>query len=160
MRLSLDLTNDKSTLVQAMARCRQATSHYLGQCWPRPMASCGVTKPQWVKQWWCLQVLFWSSQKPMQRSVHSIDIISCKPTKSSCLHRFPLYLPLVWSHCRILLTMGQQCRDLLFSEPEQETVDLRPNGVIWRNPDEYVCPNCDVERCHNHLNQIFIAMEF
>ena len=27
-----DLTDDKSTLVQVMAWCRQATSHYLSQC--------------------------------------------------------------------------------------------------------------------------------
>ena len=30
-----DLTDDKSTLVQVMAWCHQATSHYLNQCWPR-----------------------------------------------------------------------------------------------------------------------------
>ena len=30
-----DLTDDKSTLVQVMAWCRQATSHYLNQSWPR-----------------------------------------------------------------------------------------------------------------------------
>ena len=30
--LILDLTDDKSTLVQVMAWCRQATSHYLNQC--------------------------------------------------------------------------------------------------------------------------------
>ena len=44
-----DLTDDKSTLVQIMAWCRQATSHYLGQCWPRSMSPNGVTRPQWVK---------------------------------------------------------------------------------------------------------------
>ena len=33
-----DFTNDKSTLVQVMARCRQATSHYLSQCWPSSMS--------------------------------------------------------------------------------------------------------------------------
>ena len=44
---------DKSTLVQVMAWCRQATSHYLNQCWPRSMSSYGVTRPQWVNiiQW-------------------------------------------------------------------------------------------------------------
>ena len=36
--MSLDLTDDKSTLVQVMAWCRQATSHYLSQCWPRSMS--------------------------------------------------------------------------------------------------------------------------
>ena len=43
-----DLTDDKSTLVQGMAWCRQATSHYLSQCWSRPMSPNGVTRPQWV----------------------------------------------------------------------------------------------------------------
>ena len=43
-----DLTDDKSTLVQVMAWCRQATSHYLNQCWPRSPTPYGVTRPQWV----------------------------------------------------------------------------------------------------------------
>ena len=46
--MSLDLTDDKSTLVQVMAWCRQATSHYLSQCWPSSMSPYGVTRPQWV----------------------------------------------------------------------------------------------------------------
>ena len=52
--MPLDLTDDKSTLVQVMAWCRQATSHYLSQCWPRFMSPYGVTRPQWVNSmWWC-----------------------------------------------------------------------------------------------------------
>ena len=43
-----DLTDDKSTLIQVMAWCHQATSHYLSQCWPRSMSPNGVTRPQWV----------------------------------------------------------------------------------------------------------------
>ena len=43
-----DLTDDQSTLVQVMAWCRQATSHYLNQCWPRSLLPYGVTRPQWV----------------------------------------------------------------------------------------------------------------
>ena len=35
--MPLDLTDDKSTLVQIMAGCCQATSHYLSECWPRFM---------------------------------------------------------------------------------------------------------------------------
>ena len=31
--MTMDLTDGKSTLVQVMAWCRQATSHYLSQCW-------------------------------------------------------------------------------------------------------------------------------
>ena len=45
-----DLSDDKSILVQLMAWCRQATSHYLSQCWPRSMSPNGVTRRQWVKQ--------------------------------------------------------------------------------------------------------------
>ena len=41
-------SGDKSTLVQVMAWCRQATSHYLSQCCPRSLSPYGVTRPQWV----------------------------------------------------------------------------------------------------------------
>ena len=59
--MPLDLTDDKSTLVQVMAWCHQATSHYLSQCWRRFMSPNGVTRPQWVKfvsirnkqKYWC-----------------------------------------------------------------------------------------------------------
>ena len=44
-----NLTDDKLTLVQVMAWCRQATSHYLNQCWPRSPTPYGITRPQWVK---------------------------------------------------------------------------------------------------------------
>ena len=53
--MPLDLTDDKSTLVQVMAWCRQATSHYLSQCWPSSMWPYGVTRPQWVKS---LQLMY------------------------------------------------------------------------------------------------------
>ena len=46
--MPLDFAYDKSTLVQVMAWCRQATSHHLSQCWPRSMSPNGVTRPQWV----------------------------------------------------------------------------------------------------------------
>ena len=45
--MSLDFTDDQSTLVQVMAWCRQATSHYLNQCWPRAMSPYYVIIPQW-----------------------------------------------------------------------------------------------------------------
>ena len=49
MWMSLDFTDDQSTLVQVMAWCRQATSHYLSQCWPRSLSLSGVTRPWWGK---------------------------------------------------------------------------------------------------------------
>ena len=48
--MSVDFTDDQSTLVQVMAWCRQATSHYLCQCWPRSLTPYGVIRPQWVKK--------------------------------------------------------------------------------------------------------------
>ena len=48
--MSLDFIDDQSTLVQVMAWCHQATSHYLSQCWPRSLSPYGVTRPEWVKE--------------------------------------------------------------------------------------------------------------
>ena len=48
-----DFADDKSTLVQVMAWCRQATSHYLDQCWPRSISPYGVARPRWVKRMLC-----------------------------------------------------------------------------------------------------------
>ena len=44
-----DLTDNKSTLFQVTAWCRETTSHYLSQCWPSSMSPDGVTRPQLVK---------------------------------------------------------------------------------------------------------------
>ena len=46
--MSLDFTDDQSTLVQVMAWCRQATGHYLSQCWPKSLSPYDITRPQWV----------------------------------------------------------------------------------------------------------------
>ena len=45
---SLDLSDDKSILVQVMAWCHQATSHYLNQCWPRSLPPYDIARPQRV----------------------------------------------------------------------------------------------------------------
>ena len=39
-----------SILVQVMAWCRQATSHYLSKCWPWSLSQYGVIRPQWLKK--------------------------------------------------------------------------------------------------------------
>ena len=57
--MSTDLTDDKS-LVQVMVWCRQATSHYLSQCWPRSMSPHGVTRLQWVNK---SEYKFWIVEK-------------------------------------------------------------------------------------------------
>ena len=52
--MSLDFTDDKSTLIQVMAWCRQAASHYLSLWFMLPY---GTTKPQWVKQCYNINLL-------------------------------------------------------------------------------------------------------
>ena len=62
--MSLDFTADLSPLVQVMAWCLQATSHYVSQCWSRSLSPYGVTRPQWVNQ------DFSCFQKALTKSVH------------------------------------------------------------------------------------------
>ena len=59
--MPLDLTDDKSTLVQVIALCHHATSHYLSQFWPRSLSSYGVTRPEWVNMFnsWLLWLITW-----------------------------------------------------------------------------------------------------
>ena len=45
-----NLTNEKSTLVEVMAFCHQAASHYLGQFWSRSMLPYDFTGPLWVSR--------------------------------------------------------------------------------------------------------------
>ena len=52
--MSLDFTEDQSTLVQVMALCHQATSHYLSPCWPRsPYGVIGHDEliPVWISNY-------------------------------------------------------------------------------------------------------------
>ena len=51
LQVNVTETQEKPTLVQVMAWCRQATSHYLSQCRRRSMLPYGVTRPQWVNAW-------------------------------------------------------------------------------------------------------------
>ena len=57
--MPVDLTNDKSTLVQAMAWCHQVTSHYLSQCWPRSLSPYGISRSQWVNPLKAGTRIFW-----------------------------------------------------------------------------------------------------
>ena len=56
--------NGKSTLVQGMAWCHKASSHFLNQCWPRSMWPYAITRPQRVKDStpknWPWQKCYWA----------------------------------------------------------------------------------------------------
>ena len=47
-----------------MAWCRQATSHYLSQCWPRSLSAYGITKLQWVNFWHRLHCWYITMEVP------------------------------------------------------------------------------------------------
>ena len=52
--MSLDFNDDQPTLVQLVAWCCQATSHYLSKYWPRSLSPYGVTRPQLVNTCMCI----------------------------------------------------------------------------------------------------------
>ena len=80
--MTRDHTDDKSTSVQVMAWCRQATSHYLNQCWPISPTPYGVTRPQWV-----------NSFAP-ERHGCNIKLVNIQtPIKGSCFEHFQWLLP-------------------------------------------------------------------
>ena len=101
--ISMNLTDDKSTLVQVMAWCCQARSHYLSQCWPRSLSPYGFTRSQWVKirNFFCLSISIFASneyinglvQACSNSSALTMEILqSCtKPSicfTKLCLHQF------------------------------------------------------------------------
>ena len=92
-----DLAGDTSTLVQVMAWCRQATSHYPSQCWPSSMSPYGVTRPQRVKPF------IFSYPKYLLIETHPKCIplisylnLSCNST-TSCINDPMLYHTQKWS---------------------------------------------------------------
>ena len=80
--MSLDFTDDQSTLVQVMAWCPQATSHYLSKCWPR--SPFGVTWPQWV-----------NSLRPRQNACHFADSFKYILFNENCYILFQISLKVV-----------------------------------------------------------------
>ena len=83
--MPLDFTDDQSTLVQVKAWCRQVTSHYLSQCWPRFVSPYGVTRPPWVK----IQLWNMSYQKPMIQNFNSSVFLALPHKKCYNMIQFP-----------------------------------------------------------------------
>ena len=104
--MKLHLTDDKSTLVQVMAWCRQATGHYLSQCWPKSAHAYGVTRSQWVN---------WSKQRNWRPwSVIQCGAVETRSTFSNMLtqnmHCSPdrvIYGCILWAHTLNLMCCMQ-----------------------------------------------------
>ena len=110
---SLVLSDDKSTLVQVMAWCRQARSQYLNQCWPRSSRPYVVTRPQWVnssplhKMAIISQMTFWNAFSWME--MYEFHLRSHKK-----------FVPRIWTkNIPTLVQIMAWCRlcDKLLSEP-------------------------------------------
>ena len=87
---SLMIIVNASMLVQVMAWCRQATSHYLRQCWLRSMSPYVITRPQWVNFIHC--VLLFQMCFPSTRRT----VMSWWMTFSKSWWRSPLCLTPSW----------------------------------------------------------------
>ena len=63
--MAQDLTDDKSALIQVLAWCCQARSHYMNQCWLRSMMLYDDTRSQWVTpiEIWTKRQLFFLNKK-------------------------------------------------------------------------------------------------
>ena len=101
--MAMDLIDGKATLVQVMAWCRQATSHYLSQCWPRSLSPYGIIRPQWVNKH--LHILL--SHMFVERYYNSHMDMPCV-SLALCEGKFTGEQ---WIH----LAHGQECRALMFS---------------------------------------------
>ena len=90
--------DNKWSLVQGMACCRQATSHDLNQWWPRPMTPYGVNKLEWVKQGECLSPFILSILSVMwfwQHRYHLIIKAYIIPMMPQCVAGATLEFPIM-----------------------------------------------------------------
>ena len=90
--------DNKSSLVQGMACCRVATSHYLNQWWPRSLTPYGVNKPEWVKQGECLSPFILSILSVMwswQQRYHLIIKAYIIPMMLQCVAGATLEFPIM-----------------------------------------------------------------
>ena len=100
-----NLANEKSVLVQVMHWCRQATSHYLSQCWPKSMTPCGVTMPQRVKIQWVLHADAYTRQWILFiiGSSNGLSPVRTKPLSEQILTYYNWIIRIkvsqVWSRC-------------------------------------------------------------
>ena len=144
--MTLDLTDEKSTLVQVMAWCHQAACQYLSQCWSRSMSPYNITRPQWI-----------NSLKLNDAYVHQ-EIISSlypRPTKleggildSPCLSVCPSVRPSVCRRhgfrsisqvcfgisisnfiCMLMVAIGRSL--LIFSDVTFKMAAWRPYWIFW-----------------------------
>ena len=104
-----------------MAWCRQATSHYLSQCWPISMSPYGVTRQQWINvitkgspqfELNRNETVCYSSKYSWKNIINSIKILSATGNEHPMFqhnltnrHRFP------WKKCFVNDKNNTYCGD-------------------------------------------------
>ena len=113
-----DLTDDKSTLVQVMAWRRQATSHYLSQCWLSSLSPYGVARLQWVNT--ACNSTVWHIHKPTILSLF---------LSTSILHAIRAKITLVANHSyKWSLTTSDSIDKIVFLGSPFAVTTKQPNG--------------------------------
>ena len=106
------LTNQKSALVQAMAWCRQATSHYLIQCWPRYLCRhMTLLGHKWVKA---------VIRQQLKNDIESIS--SCSGHKQINIE------PISKNILELIYTYKKECN----TQPEHQSYQAHNSMKCWR----------------------------
>ena len=95
--IPVSLTVDKSTLVQVMARCCQATSHYLNRWWLSYLTPSDIIRGQWVN----------SDYTNNDCSIENTVVISL----ISCWSVFFFLICISWTFSRCIGFCAYACRD-------------------------------------------------
>ena len=133
-----------------MAWCRQATNHYLNQCWPRSLPPYGITRPQWVNYVCHLSVEEWYK---LQLYLTFLEINSStrfnplKPSDAIWRHRSGSTLAQVMACCRTAPSHYlNQCWLII-------------NGVLWYSPcNNFTGSACDISSWYEFENYNFEIM--
>ena len=131
-----------------MAWCRQATSHYLSQCWPRSLSPYSVIRPQWVNHF-CGESLrrsvnidftdlttFW-----VWWIVQSLLLILNMMTIDDVISKFiEMWLLMAW--CQIVLGhLVLQSAYMISSSLVQNCIISSASAIeilqFWSNPPKY-----------------------
>ena len=119
--LSLDLSDNRSTLVQVMIWC-----HPLSQCWSRSMLTCGVTKLQWVDlQSNCCKNFIRNND--YIRAQMKMQFYTYRPCKLSNIvfQRFQRCVGTYFAHClRSCEWVSQQMKDFTYVKSSPISWDL------------------------------------
>ena len=107
-----------------MAGCRQATSHYLNQCWPRSTSPYGMSGPQWVNTG--TQILFHCSHRPLMSKGCVRHVSVWRP--SSLSHHTPLECSFTFAWMMLLVCcMDRECH------PSGHYWDFHPGALCFES---------------------------